>query len=150
MTVPAVVALPAALMAIDIEVKPDTPDEFMFDGWRVKWSGWRLVENMDVKVGFWVGYGAPTDQWHLCSAWPGMCRPYVRGAMFDIALRPNQTMPTYDATEKDMDVFRGLCLERLKRLIVEVGPPPLVHGGDAHLRACQFEKQFEAEWLSRK
>jgi len=100
---------------------------------------------MDVKVGMWLAYGAPTDQWHLCSAWPGMCGPFVRGAMVDISLRKYQTMPTFDATEKELDVFKGKCLERLKAMIVKVGLPPLVHGGDAYLRACQFED----EWVSR-
>ena len=46
LTVPAVVG---AVMVI--EVKPETPDEFMFHGWKVRWRGWREVENMDVKVG---------------------------------------------------------------------------------------------------
>jgi hypothetical protein len=103
----------------------DSCGEFMFHGWRVKWTGWKRIENMDVQAGQWVAYSTSLNGWHLYSSWPGDCGPFVNNNMFDLCLRNDQILPTMQMPESELDWCKSECLERLKRLIVKVGPPPL-------------------------
>jgi hypothetical protein len=131
LTLPAIV-LPVAALTADEMPKPEaggmlsrsSPD-FYYHGWKLHWRDWIWVQNMDVQVGTWMAYGAPTDQWHLYSSWPGGCGPYMRGHMFDLALRDFQVLPTFTATAKELDQYKIKCLERLKLMIDKVGAPPL-------------------------
>jgi hypothetical protein len=123
LALPAVVVVPTAVLAVDS--KPQTPDDFMLNGWRVKWGGWREVAQMDIKVGWWAAYGGPGDRWHLYSAYPGNASAFPPGAWFDIACRDDQQIPLPIATEEDLARFKAICLERLKKLIAKAGPPPL-------------------------
>lgn len=122
--IPAVAMVPF-VSALELpKAAPNTPDDFMFHGWRVVWRGWRDMPNMDVRVGFWVGYGAREDQYHLYSAWPGPTGCVPRGGVLNIMRQADQEMPTIESTEADMNWYRNECLERLRRVIVKLGPPP--------------------------
>lgn len=119
-------ALVPVLSSLNFPIpSPNSPDDFMFHGWRCMWGGWRDLPNMDIKVGFWTAYGAKGDRWHLYSAWPGRVGPFVLGHVFDISLQKDQTMPYFDASVTEIQHYRNECLERLKRLIIKAGPPPL-------------------------
>ena len=119
------VCLPLSLTALPAAAPKESPDEFNFHGWRVEWRDWQRIPNQDVKVGFWVAYGQNTDPWHLYSAWPGACGPFVLNALLDVSLRNDQWLTTGQSSPEDLALAKSECRERLKRLIVRVGCPPL-------------------------
>ena len=121
---PAVALTPATAM---LEKSPTiSSNEIRLLGWHCRWSGWRELPNMDVKVGFWIAYnlGSPSD-WHFYASYPGAEGEILPRQMFDMSWRDGQTPPSLVATEKELDSYKSECFSRLKRLIVENGPPPL-------------------------
>jgi hypothetical protein len=103
----------------------ETPDDFMYRGWRMHWRDWVSVPNMDARVGIWAAYSPKLGDWHLCSCWPGMCGSFLSGQVLDISTREHQTLPTFQSTPEDLAYYRNESLECLKRLIHRVGSPPL-------------------------
>jgi hypothetical protein len=117
-----------ALVTLKLLDKPlvqHDSSEFMYKGWRVKWSGWIGIAMTDAKVGRWFAYSPERLGFQLFSSYPGGCGSYYDNMTFDVSLREWQTLPTERATPSDLAHYRSECLQRLMRLIDKCGPPPL-------------------------
>ncbi|HKN69986.1 MAG TPA: hypothetical protein VJX30_03080 [Terriglobales bacterium] len=119
-------AIPGPMPTID-----HRPDQFVFHDWNIEWTGWKSLPNTDVQVCQWIAYASPTrGHWHLYSSWPGECGPFAPNSVFNIGLREDQMLTTRRSSAEMLDWCKSECLERLKRLIVKVGPPPFKSGWD--------------------
>jgi hypothetical protein len=101
------------------------PEDFTFHGWRINWRDWQSVVQQDALCGQWIAYSTEKHGWHLYSSWPGACGPFMTHYVFDLSMHDDQMMLNRQSTQEELDYCKSECLERLKRLIVKVGPPPL-------------------------
>ena len=102
-----------------------SPEDFMYHGWRVKWRDWVDMPNMDIKVGIWAAYSTDWHGWHLASPWPGPVTPFLPGALLNVHVLEDQTIPSGNSTREELAWMQNEALERLKRMIQKCGPPPI-------------------------
>ena len=125
--VPCAAILPVASA---INVKPQSAHGETLKGWKLLWTGWKDFPNGDMLAGQWLAYPNTVANrheyagWMLFSSWPGSSGAYVSNQIFDLALRKDQILPTKDRSESELEWMKNECLERLRRMIAKVGPPP--------------------------
>ena len=120
----AVPALALAPLAKGLTIPTPLPTSFTMLGWRCRWEDWHPISNSVALVGVWVAYSTHSNEWHLCSPWPGRGGPVRVGSVFDLSKQSWQTIPTSISTEAELDHYKSESLEFLKRMITLVGPPP--------------------------
>lgn len=111
----------------------------IFHGWRMYWTGWKDMPNSDILAAQWMAYSPDIRGCHLYSSCPGGCGPYVMGNIFDLSFRKDQTIPRRDTKTEDLAWMRNESLERLKRIIVKVGPPPIEWAGIHERLGSEFK-----------
>jgi hypothetical protein len=111
--------------------EPGTGD--IFHGWRMYWTGWKDLPNADILASQWIAYSPDIKGYHLYSSWPGGCGTFVSGAIFDLSWRDWQAIPKRSTGPEELERMKSECRERLKRMIVRVGPPPVEYY-DAQIR----------------
>jgi hypothetical protein len=127
---PALVLTSLAPPRFDLASIPHNPDEFIFHGWKLKWRDWLEMINQDVKVGIWVAYSTDQHGYHIASPWPGPIAVFLPGALIDIHCLENQIIPDGHTSKEELAWMQNEALERLKRVIVKIGQPPIQPDGE--------------------
>jgi len=121
----AVVAMAApALMAVESSVESSVL-QLKFNGWDVRWTGWKTIPNQNEISGQWIAFNPDhMNDWGFYSSWPGAVSQVLPRHVYDLRILPDQVIPTKFTSESELEWMKNECLERLKRKLVEVGPPP--------------------------
>ena len=116
----------AAPVAAAAEPPKLDPDRFTFDGWDIRWTGWKPLVNQDAYAGQWIAKplgeppivefypGAPKYAAYAAySSIPGTVGWAGRGFCLNIDLQPDQFYIEHDTPEGVRLQQKALALDKL-------------------------------------
>lgn len=106
----------AAKAATALPASSSQPDDFVHNGYRVKWKPWATPANQDVQVGAWLAQHKTEDlAWVSTST--GQCYPSRPWEVFDFTLEPGWPRITGFSSEKELATVKARALGALMEQI---------------------------------
>lgn len=104
---------------LNLQLSEKSDDEFVYDGWRVKWRNWIPFTNQDALVGVWYAYkdGERNPATGYYSAWPGNAGAIRLGNVMDLSMRTTQFLITSVSSDEDKEFAKAAARARILAVI---------------------------------
>lgn len=91
------------------------PDRFDYHGFPIRWAGWRLMDNQDLRFGVWIA-SVPADESGrnmLAATTLGIVSRYREAEMLDLTRAPGWPWLTSASSERDADAVKARAVTAL-------------------------------------